>query len=52
MRIMTCDDLKGVMECRTFRKSKTHSQKVEDKIESQRMANDLNKSLAKILEKE
>ncbi|KAK2996162.1 hypothetical protein RJ639_029493, partial [Escallonia herrerae] len=43
---VTCDDPKGVVECRTIRKSKTESQKVEGKVESTRIPKFLNRSLS------
>ncbi|KAK4415478.1 hypothetical protein Salat_2655200 [Sesamum alatum] len=34
---MTCDDPKGVVECKTIRKSKSDSKKMEDKLKNQRI---------------
>uniref|UniRef100_A0A5B6ZJZ0 DUF4378 domain-containing protein n=1 Tax=Davidia involucrata TaxID=16924 RepID=A0A5B6ZJZ0_DAVIN len=39
---VTCDDPKGVVECKTIRKSKTDSQKMEGGVESHRTQRNLN----------
>ncbi|KAM7509525.1 hypothetical protein LguiA_019978 [Lonicera macranthoides] len=41
---VTCDDPKGVVECGTIRKSKADPQKMEDKVETQRIPKNFNKS--------
>ncbi|KAA8534965.1 hypothetical protein F0562_029968 [Nyssa sinensis] len=41
---VTCDDPKGVVECRTFRKSKTNSHKMEGRVENHRTQRNLNAS--------
>lgn len=43
---VTCDDPKGVVECRTIRKSKTRSQKMEGKLENQKMPKNFNRSIS------
>ncbi|KAJ9167825.1 hypothetical protein P3X46_019418 [Hevea brasiliensis] len=45
-RFVTCDDPKGVVECGTVRRSKSASQKMEDKINSRRTQKKSNTSLA------
>ncbi|XAR67007.1 hypothetical protein NMG60_11013415 [Bertholletia excelsa] len=41
---VTCDDPKGVVECRPFRKSKNNSKRLEDKVENRRVSTNLNPS--------
>ncbi|KAL2500820.1 uncharacterized protein Fot_34668 [Forsythia ovata] len=41
---VTCDDPKGVVECKTTRKSKTDSQKMEDRIKNEGSRKNLNLS--------
>lgn len=49
---VTCDDPKGVVECRTIRKSKSGSQKMEHKIVSRKGQKNSSTSLALKAEKE
>ncbi|XP_041006784.1 uncharacterized protein LOC121251571 [Juglans microcarpa x Juglans regia] len=43
---VTCDDPKGIVDCKTIRKSRTSSEKIEHKIESRRLPKNSNTSIS------
>ncbi|KAF5459031.1 hypothetical protein F2P56_023021 [Juglans regia] len=43
---VTCDDPKGIVDCKTMRKSRTSSEKIEHKIESRRLPKNSNTSIS------
>ncbi|XP_042977811.1 uncharacterized protein LOC122308513 isoform X1 [Carya illinoinensis] len=49
---VTCDDPKGIVDCKTIRKSRTSSQKVEHMIESRRLPENSNTSISHKADKE
>uniref|UniRef100_A0A2N9IVJ8 DUF3741 domain-containing protein n=1 Tax=Fagus sylvatica TaxID=28930 RepID=A0A2N9IVJ8_FAGSY len=50
--LVTCDDPKGIVDCKTIKKPRTGSQQMDHKIESQRTSKNSNMAMAYKAEKE